>query len=989
MLYIKSKYYFYLILTFTMILPFSAKSQDLFINELMSSNSITIPDEDGDYSDWIELYNGSGSTLNLNGYFLSDDPEQPDKWSFANTSIGPSEFLLIFASDKDRNSWPDELHANFKLNANGETLILSDPDTIEIDYIEFPPTTEDISIGRVGDGVDEWALFEIPTPLATNNTSPTPILQASPPLSSLQSGSYPAGTTLELSSIEGEIYYTTNGSLPDGNSIEYETGILLNSVTVIRAICLVPNKRASEIVNATYIVDFESDLAIVSLITDPPNLWDWETGLYVLGPNANPSPPNYGANFWESWEKPVHLDFFNENGNRGWSQNLGMRIHGGYSRSFPLKSLRFYARSEYGESTINDNIFPDKSIFEYKRFILRNSGSDWIFTFFRDALVANLLQPTSLCSQAYRPSVVFINGDYWGIQNLRERIDKYYIESNFGIDPESLELIYVEGHSAIEGSVDFYQSMVDYALDNDITQQAVFDSVSNMMNIENFIQYYSSEIFIGNTDWPAHNNECWRSTDPVTKFEWIVYDIDYGLGLAEDYTYNTLAFASSDTSITWGNDPQATRLFRRLLYNAEFVDNFIVRSCDMTNIIFEKSMTLNKINMFKSRIEPEINRHCERWYPENDWEASIDVVRDFIRNRKQYMIQHLRDKFSLGDDFELIVNNVDSTLGKVMVNAFWLETDNFSGTYFEGSPIRLIAEPSTGYRFVGWSGDIESVNDTLEFTFDSETNIQPNFALIPENLPIVIINEINYNSCESFDPDDWIELYALGGDVNLSGWSLSDGDDTVEYTFPAGVIIEQDSFLVVAKNPDQFSLAFVSLPTPIGGFDFGLSSNGDQVILKDQESNVIDFVEYQTTNPWPTQPNGNGPTLELSDTALPNQYPHNWSASLVLYGTPNFSSSFAVEEPPDVPLEFSINKIYPNPFNSSTRIEIFLAQRRNITISVYNILGQQIKIIHSGFILSGTYNFNFHGEDLPSGIYFVRANIPDILDQIEKITLLK
>jgi CotH kinase protein/Lamin Tail Domain/Secretion system C-terminal sorting domain/Fn3 associated/Divergent InlB B-repeat domain len=973
-----------------LVIPISAFSQNLYINEIMSLNSSTITDEDGDFSDWIEIYNGSPSTINLEGYFISDDPDIPVKWSFPNATVEADSFLLIFASDKDRNYWPNELHTNFRLSANGESLILSDPDTLVVDYVEFPPSTEDISFGRVGNGVDEWALFEVPTPRTDNNTTPTPLLQASPPLLSLESGSYPVGTLLELSSIEGEIYITSDGSIPDENSIEYESGLLLESVTVIRAICLVPNKAVSEIVNATYIVDFESELAIVSLITDPPNLWDWETGIYVLGPNADEEWPHEGANFYQDWEKPVYFEFFSENGNFEFSQNLGLKIHGGTTRIYQQKSLRLYARDEYGISNISEQIFPDKPIYQYKRFLLRNSGSDWKETLFRDAMITSLMKGTEVNCQAYKPTVVFINGEYWGIHNFRERIDKFYIESNYNVNPESIDLIFGEGRWAVEGDVNFYQSMVDYSLDNDITETSVFDSVASMMSIENNIQYYSAEIFIGNYDWPGNNNKCWRSTDPPSKFEWLLYDTDWGLGHYISVAFNTLHYASSDTMISWANPPERTRLFRRLLTNEGYRNSFIVSLCDMASIVFEEQRVLNRIEDFSERIEPEIDRHFAKWNPDRDWETSINEMRTFINRRKLYVIQHLRDKFDLGDEVELIISNIDSTEGRIRVNEFWLESENFSGIYFEDLPIRLIAEPTTGYRFTGWSGDIKSEKDTLNFVLEGETSIQPNFEPVSENLPIVVINEINYNSCESFNPGDWIELYAFNQDVDLTGWTLSDGNDTTAYTFPVGTTLLKDSLLVIARFPEMFSESFVSIPTPIGGLDFGLNSNGDQIILKDQDNNIIDVVEYQSSNPWPSQPNGNGPTLELINPLLPNQYSHNWSASLINYGTPKMSASdYPEPEQPDLPFEFKINKIYPNPFNTSTRIVISLPRSSDIKISLYNVLGQFVKEIHSGYISSGTYSFHMNGNDLSSGIYFVQASVSGKLNLVEKIILLK
>ena len=281
----------------------------IYINELMSSNISTIYDDSDNSPDWIELYNDSNSAIDLNGYSISDNFNDPFKFIFPNIIINPNDYLLVFASGDD-TIIDTYLHTNFKLSSEGEVLVLTNSQGQTIDSIEFSVLPPDVSYGRESDGDNNWVYFTESTPLNSNNTNGYTLCQD--PEFSKEGGFYNNPININLSHSE-PIYYTLDGSEPDLNSSIYTSSISIDETTVLRTVIIDDDCLSYKINTHTYFIDVDSDLPIISLVTDPPNLWDNETGIYVMGDNAEDDWPHKGANFWQDWEKPIHIEFFETN----------------------------------------------------------------------------------------------------------------------------------------------------------------------------------------------------------------------------------------------------------------------------------------------------------------------------------------------------------------------------------------------------------------------------------------------------------------------------------------------------------------------------------------------------------------------------------------------------------------------------------------------------------------------------------------------------
>lgn len=738
--YILSKSLFMLLISMIMVLY--TKSQHLVINEIMSSNATTIADEDGDYEDWIELYNGTDSVINLTGYTLSDNLANPDKWIFPNITIGPNEYLLIFASGKNRTTG-DFLHTNFSISKDGENIILSNNQGIIVDYFGAIYIPTDKSYGRKFDGSVDLVYFHQPSPGAANQGETFSTL-LSPVIFSKHGGFYAEDFFLSLSHPDPEtvIIYTLDGSEPDINNLDgstyiykntypyspedsfgdflessYKSNIYLNPIEItnrtdspdklsqisstvrnqyyfpespifkgitVRAVAMKDNAYSDLIQTNSYFITPKGrdkyPLPVISFSLQENYLFDYYDGIYTAGVDTDlwrEQNPNEEMNWWNfpanyrrrgvDYEYPANFEFFpEESANSAINQIVGCRIHGGANRAQPMKSLRLYARSRYGNSHLEHKIFPSLNDTFFKRLILRNSGNDYGLTYIRDAVMQSLISHLNFDTQAYQPSIVFINGEFWGIHNIRERYDKHYLNRVYGVNEDEIDLLELNAWVK-EGDAFHYYYMIDFILTNDISNNANYQHLSGLMDIDNFINYQISQIYINNTDWPGGNIDYWRKRTsefmpdaPLGhdgRWRWLLFDTDYGFGYHggnDAYKFNTLEFATTPDGSGWPNPPWSTLLLRTLLENEQFKTKFIEKFEYHIINTFDTQRVLNTIDSIADKIEPLIDCHSHRWHKNNltydKWQGYIDVMRNFAENRPCYMIYHLVHFFEISDD---------------------------------------------------------------------------------------------------------------------------------------------------------------------------------------------------------------------------------------------------------------------------------------------------------------------------------------------------
>ena len=648
------------------------------------------------------------------------------------------------------------LHSNFKLKLAGEPIRLVNQTGRVLDELPPTPLAAGISFGRRTDGGDDLSFFASPTSAGNNSEQAFAGING-PPRFSRAGGFYVNTLTvaLEAETDKEQIHYTLDGIEPTTSSPIYSTPLQISATTPVRARSYRDGYIPSQIITHTFFVNEPSALPVVSLVTAPANLFDEATGLYVMGLGANPLPPHYGANFWLDWERPVHLELFEPDKSLGFRLDAGLRIHGGWTRSYPQKSLRIYARRKYGSSTIEYPIFPDKPLREFKRILLRNSGNDWTHSLIRDALMHRLVEGWGIDRQAYQPAVLFLNGEYWGIHNLRERIDKFFLASNWDVDPEEIDLL--EGGGIVKkGDAQHYKAMLAFMQDQDMRIPDNYDYVRTQMDVDNFIDYQIAQIYFDNADWPGNNVTFWRPRAPAGKWRWILSDLDGGFdsqGNGADRN-SLLAAAVAHSSRT--SPPWATFLLSTLLENSDFQNRFINRFADRLNSSFHTDRVLARIDSIQHEIAPEIERHTAKWGKttvsgeavvanQAEWNVHIDSLRIFARKRPEFVRRHIADFFKLGGEVNVRLTNLNPEGGRLVINEMDLPANEapWTGVYFEGVPITVTAIPNDGYLFSGWSessGNAPSLtltlaNDlSLSAVFVPDKNDPANFVPAPFDL---------------------------------------------------------------------------------------------------------------------------------------------------------------------------------------------------------------------------------------------------------------
>ncbi|MDG5768073.1 CotH kinase family protein [Balneolales bacterium ANBcel1] len=753
--------------------PARGNAKDVVINEIQASNNSTLPDNDGDYEDWIELYNAGASTAYIGYFGLSDDHSQPYRWIFpAGTKIPPGEYLLIWASGKDRATPGKPLHTNFAIAREGEGLVLTDIDGNLIDKVPPTPIPSDLSFGRQPDGSDTWRFFQEPTPGACNTaaTGYNSILnapEAHPP------GGFHAGkVTVNLSGYPGdaEVRYTLDGSEPTADSPLYDGPVIITDRseepndlseildishryapaaspeenvykgTVLRARAFREGDIAGPAMTETYFIHDDGadrySFAVINLSTDPDHLFGHENGIYVLGRvheewieqggrNFNGgAPANYNQR-GRGWERPAHMVMFDEDGNQVVSQDIGIRIHGGWSRAFPQKSFRLYSRSDYGESRFRYRFFPDLELDDFNRLILRQSGQDVTSTMFRDIFIQESVGHMQFDIQHYRPAILFLNGEYWGIYNIRQRYDRHYIETHYDVGEDELDLLTRSAETPKEGDNTDYLVLRGYINSRDMSEPEHYEYVKQHIDTDNLIDYFIAQIYSDNRDWPHNNIDFWRmnhgeyrpdSSIPEQdgRWRWLMFDTDWGFGWLSSINNNTLDRVTGD-----GREPWANLVFDGLMDNRSFRNRFMNRFADMLNTAFLPERLHGLLDSLEALYAVEIAEHIARrghagnWeYPmsKNAWRQEVAEIRDFAEGRPAFQMRHLM-RYDNRDTIPLLLDVTTPGKGHIQVNSIAIDPSTpgvgdapwpWSGTYFRNIPVQLSAVPEDGFEFARW-----------------------------------------------------------------------------------------------------------------------------------------------------------------------------------------------------------------------------------------------------------------------------------------------
>ncbi|MEL6660082.1 MAG: CotH kinase family protein [Bacteroidota bacterium] len=862
-------------------------------------------------------------------------------------------------------------HTNFKISSAGETLYLFDDTGSFVDSLMVPELPANISFGIPAGQSDELHYFDQLTPGAINpgegylGISSGDILFSHPggltgPLSLTLSGVDPSAT----------IHYTLDATPPTQASPVYTGVIPVNSNTVVRARVYQDDFLPSPPQTRSYIFNASHNLPVLLLSANPSDLFSEQTGIYAYGDTYQQDFPHFGANFWEDWERPAHFALYQEDGTLEANYDAGVKIFGGWSRALDQRSLSLFARRQYGYGEFDNAFFDDRPYDSYQALVLRNSGNDWNNTMMRDATLTGLMRGADLEYQAYRPMVVYINGEYWGIHNMREKINEHFLAAKWDVSPDEIDLLEAGG-SVIHGDNGDYLNLLDFIRTANLSSPDNYELVRSQMDLDNFALYQAAQIFFDNTDWPGNNIKFGRYHGG--KWRWILFDTDFGFGTWNAFNYfnNTLAFALEPNGPGWPNPPWATFLLRELTQATQFRNLFVNRFADELNSRFLPERVNEHIDSVAARIEDEIPTHFDRWGESSgSWTNRINNMKNFADERPAFIKQHIRDEFGLPAYHQLNIEITDLVEGWVQVNSLTIEVNNWSGDYFQDVPIALTAFAQPGYVFSHWEGVPGAPTArTLEINMESVMTVRPVFQA--SEAPIIVINEINYNDAGDFDAGDWVELYnASTIEFDLSGWIMKDDDDTHNFTMPPGTTIAANGFLILTRDQTRFLSEFPSVTPVVGDFDFGLSSNGDAVRLYDASEMLVDEVYYLPDAPWPTLADGEGYTLELLSLELDNSLAESWGAVNV-HGSPGRAN--VLVDTDDLPAEAFQILSYPNPFSSRINLAVTLEESAPVNITLHDQNGRAVQQIQQGLLGAGQHFLHADVAHLSAGVYYAKV----------------
>jgi hypothetical protein len=910
-----------------------------------------------------------------------------------NVSENSSDLTIIpfltamFSSDSSEGVEPpailqfssnNTLHTDFKISTSGETIFLRNSAGNLVDSVSFENLQSDISIG-VSSSSDELVYFQTPTPNQENDNNEFAGLVSSTIEFSHDGGAVNNTINLTLSGIEdGEyIRYTLDSTEPDYTSNFYSNPFDINSTTIVRAKIFKNNYISGYSDSRSYLFDVNHEIPFVSIVSDPYNLFDNDYGIYELGDDADSGFPYFGANFWEDWERPSHFSFYNLQGELEVGFNAGIKIFGGYSRGNTQKSFTFFARGQYGLSEFNYPFFSELNYSKFQSFTLRNSGNDWLKSQIKDAAVTSLMFGTDLEYQSHQSVASYINGDYWGLYKIREKVNEHFLASKANVDPSEIDIL-TNNAEIVHGTNEDYLNLKYFISENSLTIAANYEYVKSQIDIDNFIINNVIQIYGDNQDWPGNNNKFWKSDGG--KWRWILYDLDFSFAgewwawdVNNHFLRNTLHFVLSGNQTNWANAPWATFMLRNLIQNTEFRNKFVNRYADEMNSRFLPTDVVQHFNDIYEVILDEIPDHMERWNSNDNPYNYVELMNNFAVNRPEHAKEHILEELDLPEYHEIKIENSTPGYGFIRLNNnLKIQELVWSGDYFEEVPILLKAIPEFGYAFSHWSGALDSIEEVITLDVNQVLEIEAHFVedQTPTDLNIVI-NEINYKSSDDFNSDDWIELYNPNDySIDISNWIFTDDNDANTYVFPENTIILEESYLVVIKDIGDFSELFPSISNYIGEFDFGLSSSSDAIRIFNSEMVIQDEVYYTTSSPWPETGNGDGYTLELISPSLDNSLPESWT-NFNEFGSPNEINSptaniFNIEEIKAV--------LWPNPVDGNLNITLNIDYITNYTIDIYDIRGVKIHSIFKNDLSLGSHNINTNVDYLSSGIYFVKIS---------------
>ena len=800
--------YFLLLALFSSLFNLSAQ---LKINEYSCSNIAGPTDAYGQQEDWVELYNTTATNINLTGWYLSDKASNPTKWQIPSGTINANGFKMVYCSGRNTVNG-QELHPNFKLTqTDNEWILISNTLGTIVDSIKIVRLTKsNHSVGRSTNGAIDWKLFTTPTPNANNTGAvnfytPTPVM-------SLASGFYPAAqsVTLTCSDPAATIRYTTDGSVPVNTSTLYTGPIAINATTMLRARAF-SIELTSFTASATFFINVNHTVPVVSIAGAG-------TGSLasLLAGNANLNPQGF-------------FELFEENGTFVDKGEGEFNKHGNDSWAYPQRGLDFIMKDQFGyNGDIDHQIFPNKTRDEFQRIILKPGASDnYPFenggAHIRDAFVHTLSQKAGLKmdERTWRPCVLYLNGQYWGVYEIREKVDDHDF-TNYYADQDEYNLQYLktwggtwQEYGAPNALTD-WNALRNYIASNNMGNAANFTYVDGQLNWESLVDYFVINSYIVNQDWLNWNTSWWRGLNPLgdkKRWRYTLWDMDASFGHYINYTGVPDVTANADPcnveNLPNPGGQGHTDILQKLINENPIVEQYyITRYIDLVNTYFSCTYMNQLLDSMLTEIIPEMPGHVARWGGTMaGWNNNVQDLKDFIDARCLALEQGLIDCYTLSGPYAVTFNVSPPLAGEIKVNSSWAPTYPWNTEYFGGISTNVIAKANPGFVFDRWTYTTGPMS--LAITEDTNgINIMG-----PENITAVFIVDNPDLDGDGITNSDETTIYGTDpnnpdsdGDGINDGVEVASGSDPLDPCSPNTNSLNCDSDGDGILNVDEINI---------------------------------------------------------------------------------------------------------------------------------------------------------------------------------------
>ncbi len=903
--------------------------------------------------------------------------------SSSDLSIIP---FLSFALPKDKSffqpipAWFSQtslnaglLHTNFKLSNEGEEIFLS-RNAVFVDSLDIPKLQLNNSYGRTTDGAKTNGIFGTATPGLSNNSS-TAYTQGYTlkPDMSQKAGFYTSAFDLTLTAYDenSTIRYTFDGSEPIETSAKYTSPIKISTTRIVKARSFSPVKLPGEVATATYFMNENFAVPVLSVTTNNSNLRGSQ-GIF--------------DHIDQTWNVPSYVEYFEKNKEMGFGQWAGMQVDGGAggSRTTGQCSFRIEpGNSTFGEGDLKYKLMPRRpNRSNFPSFYLRNGSNQYRTLPYKDALEVKALGGnTYTYYSAYHPVVVYINGSYFGLYELREKINDDYLVDNYKMNIDSLDFLgvsYFKGQKleALRGSIVPFENDLNNFQQLNIHSADYLSKVGKFLDIQSYTDYIIAESWVGNNDWPFNNIKLFRCKGTDMKWRWAINDLEWALN---PNGWTTSSFDHINYLLGQGSWSTFTGFWFNMMQTEEYKAYFINRFADLMNTSYRFAEVGPLENEMYEEMLPEIDRQSKKWGNINitTFTRNHETFRTELSKRSGFVRTHLQNHYGLKKQVTVRLEVEPEGAGSIQISTITPNNYPWEGIYFTNIPVEVTAVPNIGYQFANWNSssfvnDVSQPTITSKFT-DTEITLKATFKPVENSYGGVVISEINYKPGTDFNSPDWMEFCNLGeNDVNLNGWYFSDDDSSHVSVFSQDLILAANQRLIVTNDYDSFKSLYPSTSVYTGQFNFGLGTPSDKINLYNANDSLVASVSYNDIYPWALSDNSEGRTLELRTPQKGFAEPSAWFRGCI-GGSPGTAFQDCKESVVSAPVITTVNNfeinVYPVPANDFVNVDIMLDQDVDYCqIALYNLMGNKVFTKQLGNLKQGWYT-----EEIP--LNAIRGNL--------------